>query len=134
MKKHICALTVLLLSIGFMSCSSSKSTVQGSWMLTEENGYPVDRKQIKHYTEKNFIWHTMDRSNIIIMSGAGEYRLNKDELYEDITMTTSGNRNFKGRTAKIKLKMKKDTLFQNTTIPMGNGNNEFTEKWVRISK
>lgn len=138
MKKQICTLLVLIMSIGFISCSGSRSLskeesrVQGSWILIEEGGYPVDRKQLKHYTQKNFVWHTMNGRGIITLAGAGEYRLNGNELYEEVDMTMYSNSDFKGRTAKIEIAINKDTMIQNTIIQMQNRENIFTEKWVRV--
>ncbi|MBB4036253.1 hypothetical protein GGR21_002154 [Dysgonomonas hofstadii] len=133
----------LLLSVGFISCSSSKQThpanglsnksaIQGSWMIIEENGVPIDRKQIKHYTGKNFIWHTMDQSDIIRASCAGTYIIEGNNLYEIIEMTTPNYTEFKGTTAKIEITINNDTLFQNTVMSMYGRENRFTEKWVRM--
>lgn len=139
MKKFVYAFIALFIVIGVASCSSSKthsknqSVIQGSWKrIMEGNDAPVSWRQLKHYTEKNFVWHTMNEAGIIMVAGAGEYRLTGDELYEEIDMTTSVNRDFKGRTAKIKIEIKNDTMVQNTVIQMSNRENIFTEKWVRI--
>ncbi|MDU1891007.1 MAG: DUF4488 domain-containing protein [Dysgonomonas sp.] len=132
MKNKFVHIILLSIFIGAVSCSSNKSVIKGSWAIVEENGYPVNRKQIKHYTDKYFIWHTMDQSNLIVTAAGGEYKIDGDELYEVMEMTMPSNSAFKGNTAKIKIKLKKDTLIQNTVIPMQNGDNKFTEKWVRI--
>lgn len=112
--------------------SSIKSAIQGSWMLVEENGHVVVRKQIKHYTDKYFIWHTMDKHNIIRVSVSGEYIIQGNNLFEIMEMTTLNNIEFKGNTAKIEIKIDKDTLYQNIVIPMQDRENRFTEKWIRI--
>lgn len=138
MKKLVYVFIALFVVIGIVSCSSSKthaknqSIVQGSWKRIVEGDIPVGWKQLKHYTEKNFVWHTMNEAGIIMVAGAGEYRLIGDDLYEEVDMTTYVNRDFKGRTAKIKIEIKNDTMIQNTVIQMANMENIFTEKWVRI--
>ncbi|MDR2955199.1 MAG: hypothetical protein LBV43_08970 [Prevotella sp.] len=138
MKKHVCSFISLLVFIGFMSCSSSKSIpasqidIRGSWRKVEENGKPSNGNHLKHYTDKNFVWHIMSNNNIIEQSAAGEYQIDNDELLEFINMTMINNNSLLGRTAKIKIKLENDTLSQNTTIPMSYGYLKVTEKWVKI--
>lgn len=141
MKKMTYTLLCSCLLIGILSCSSNKSVsltdsnkslIKGSWILLEENGIPVDRKQLKHYTEKNFIWHTMDKSNIIRVSAAGEYTIDGNKLLEFVEMTTLSSAHFKGNTAQIEIKIDNDTLFQSTVLPSSMQELDFTEKWLRL--
>lgn len=138
MKQQTFTFLILIISIAFISCSSSRSIgnnqtrIQGAWKLIQENGNPVERTQIKYYTEKEFSWFVTDNNGIIFSGAAGGYRLIDGVLYEDIDMTMLINRTFKGRTAKIKIEIEKDTMVQNILIQMQNMENRFTEKWVRI--
>lgn len=131
MRKYISSFAFLLIFVGFVACSNNKSAIKGSWIKVSENGIPANRKHIKHYTDKNFTWQMVD-NNIINESAAGEYKVEGDELYEFIQMAMNYNGVLIGRTAKINIKIKGDTLTNSTVIPMNGQDLKFTEKWVRI--
>lgn len=141
MKKNVYTLLSIFVLIGIVSCSSNKtisltdynkSAIKGSWLKLEENGEPSTRKHIKHYTDKNFIWEMVSKSNIIEESASGSYRVEGDELYEFIESAVQYNGVLIGRAAKIKIKIEGDTLTNTTTIGMAGRNMDFTEKWVKI--
>ena len=138
-KRQLYTLIISLMAIGFISCSTAKvppslkSQIMGSWELIEENGDLVtNRKQYKHYTDSRFSWHASNKQGIILTGAYGEYRIDGNELNEEIDLTMYGNNSFKGRTAKIKFEIRQDTMMQNIHIKMNNGDNIFTEKWVRV--
>lgn len=105
----------------------------GAWVLVGEPGKapkPEWGQRMKFWGEKNWIITEADpKTGIVIYHHGGTYTLDGDNYVETFTFANDNTKKWIGRQLQFKIKVDGDTFTQ-----FGQGGNDFTEIWKRITR